>query len=86
MRLNHRLDPGWNLFWCFVMPGIYGMRRLDSFLEGLLLFGALRYAIVLHATWCVNSVAHRFGHRPYRPQEKPTESFITSLLCNGEGW
>ena len=39
----------------------------------------------LHSTWCVNSVAHTFGYRPYI-DIPPSESLFTSLVANGEGW
>ena len=83
--INHKLNPLWNQFWCFIVPGIYGMWRFDSFWQGLVIFGALRWVLELHATWCVNSVAHTIGYRPYK-NIPPSESFITSILACGEGW
>ena len=83
--LNQKLNPIWNTFWCFVVPGLFGMWRYNSFLHGFLIFGALRYVMLLHSTWCVNSVAHIFGTRPYS-DIKPCESPTTSLLAVGEGW
>ena len=85
VALNHKLNPLWDQFWCFVVPGLYGVWQYDSFLKGFLIFGALRWTMEVHATWCVNSVAHTFGYRPYK-DIKPCESFFTSLVANGEGW
>ena len=85
VALNHKLNPVWDQFWCFVVPGIYGYYCMGSFLNGFLIFGAFRWVMEVHATWCVNSVAHTFGYRPYK-DIKPSESFVTSLLANGEGW
>ena len=85
VALNHRLDPFWNQFWCFVVPGLYGIYRFDSFWDGLLIFGVLRWVIQLHATWCVNSVSHTFGYRPYK-DIPPTDNLFTSILTYGEGW
>lgn len=85
IKLNYRLNPFWNQFWCFIVPGIYGFYRLGSFWDGLFIFGALRWVIILHSTWCVNSVAHTFGYKPYK-NIPPSENLFTSILANGEGW
>jgi len=85
VKLNYDLNPIWNQFWCFVVPGLYGMWSLNSFYSGFLIYGVLRLVMVWHATWCVNSVAHKFGNRPYR-DINPAESLITSIFAYGEGW
>ena len=84
--LNWKLNPWWNQFWCFVVPGLYGTTRYGSFRDGLLVLGALRYVILLHATWCVNSVAHLCGERPYKPELRAFENWFTALVAVGEGW
>ena len=83
---NWKLDPLWSLFWCFVAPGLYGHYRYATFMDGVLILGALRYVILLHSTWCVNSVAHIWGERPFKEHIKPAESWFTSLVAVGEGW
>jgi stearoyl-CoA desaturase (delta-9 desaturase) len=85
VRLQHALNPAWDHFWCFVIPGLYGLWRLDSFWDGLLIFGALRWVLELHATWCINSVSHTFGSRPYNARP-PTDNLFTALVSGGEGW
>lgn len=83
--IQHRLNPVWDQFWCYVVPGLYGIWRLGSFWEGLLVFGALRWVVTAHATWCVNSVSHTFGYRPYN-NKSATNNLFTALIANGEGW
>jgi stearoyl-CoA desaturase (delta-9 desaturase) len=85
IRFNRTFDPVCNIFFCFVVPGVYGIWRLDSFWDGFLIFGVLRYAIELHATWCVNSVAHTFGYHPYK-DIPPSENLFVSIIAGGEGW
>ena len=85
VALNHKLNPFLDQFMCFVVPGLYGMWQYNSFIKGFLIFGALRWVMELHATWCVNSVAHTYGYRPYK-NIPPCESFFTSFVANGEGW
>jgi stearoyl-CoA desaturase (delta-9 desaturase) len=83
--INYKLNPLWDQFWCFIVPGIYGHYYMGSFMDGFLIFGAMRWIMESHATWCVNSVAHTFGYRPYK-DIPPSESLFTSLVANGEGW
>lgn len=55
--------------------------------------GIFRYAVMLNATWLVNSAAHIWGNRPYdktiNPRENPLVAFsaigkeTACLLCRG---
>jgi stearoyl-CoA desaturase (delta-9 desaturase) len=84
---QHKADPWWNLFWCFVFPGIVPYYFWDEhFGLAVLVCGSLRYSCVLHATWTVNSFAHRWGYRPYDPTINPRQNFLVSLWALGEGW
>ena len=58
--------PWWNFFWCFVAPALAAKHWLGSTLwAGFLIAGMLRYVAVLNFTWCVNSLVHHVGERPY---------------------
>ncbi|CAL8145710.1 unnamed protein product [Orchesella dallaii] len=46
----------------------------------------LRYTFGLNITWCVNSFAHLWGHKPYDKHINPTESKVVTILTAGEGW
>ncbi|CAL8145716.1 unnamed protein product [Orchesella dallaii] len=46
----------------------------------------VRYMFTLNITWCINSVAHLWGHRPYDKNINPAESKLTTILTVGEGW
>ena len=48
--------------------------------------GLFRYLLLLHATWCVNSVAHFFGNKPYDKHINPSENFFVALGAVGEGF
>ncbi|XP_077286398.1 acyl-CoA Delta-9 desaturase-like [Arctopsyche grandis] len=45
-----------------------------------------RYVVILHITWCVNSVAHIFGNKPFDKNILAVESRFTSFISLGEGW
>lgn len=56
---QQRLDPWFALFMCYLMPGYvaqYGWG--EDFWKAVWVAGALRYCVVLHFTWLVNSAAH----------------------------
>lgn len=74
-----------NLF-CFILPTLYGKYMWDSYTIGYLYFGVLRWILLLHATWCVNSVAHMWGSTPYNPRISSRQSTVTSIIAVGEGW
>lgn len=70
----------------FALPAVYGHVFYGDALLGFLVHGVLRWLVTLHATWCVNSVAHYFGEQTYDPAGSARESLLTSLLADGEGW
>ncbi len=46
----------------------------------------VRMVAVYHATWFVNSAAHKWGYRNYRDADLATNCWWVSLLTFGEGW
>lgn len=61
---------------CFVVGGLSGV-----------IWGAVvRTVFVWHATWCVNSVCHRWGRRPHRTRENSGNVWWVGLWALGEGW
>ncbi|XP_066519958.1 acyl-CoA desaturase isoform X2 [Hoplias malabaricus] len=46
----------------------------------------LRYALVLNATWLVNSAAHMWGNRPYDVNINPRENRFVTFSAIGEGF
>eukprot|EP00747_Dinoflagellata_sp_TGD_P125366 gnl/TRDRNA2_/TRDRNA2_174154_c4_seq10.p1 gnl/TRDRNA2_/TRDRNA2_174154_c4~~gnl/TRDRNA2_/TRDRNA2_174154_c4_seq10.p1 ORF type:complete len:698 (-),score=103.00 gnl/TRDRNA2_/TRDRNA2_174154_c4_seq10:267-2195(-) len=76
----------WNLMWCLVLPAFPALAWGDSLWNGFLLAGALRYVVLLHATWAVNSVVHAHGTKPYNSSHATTENGWVSLFTLGEGW
>ena len=74
-----------NVF-CFVLPTLYGVFAWDSWWIGYFYFGVLRWVLLLHATWAVNSVAHMWGSTPYNPRLSAKQNAFTSIVAVGEGW
>ena len=55
-------------------------------LGAFLVAGALRVVLTWHATYSVNSFAHRFGTRPYSKEESARDNFLIALATLGEGY
>ena len=83
--LDKKLHPYSHMFISWICPGIYTYYMYNNVLLGVLVHGFLRWIITLHATWCINSVAHLYGTRPYS-NIKPVQNIWTSILALGEGW
>ena len=87
VMFQKRHDPYWNAMWCFIIPAmvcVYGWG--ESWGNGIFVPGMLRYVVVLHATWCVNSAAHLWGELPYDPDSNPAENPLVAIVSVGEGW
>lgn len=54
--------------------------------SGMLWGGLLRIVYVQHVTWCVNSVCHLFGSRPFSTRDRSRNNVIIAVLALGEGW
>jgi stearoyl-CoA desaturase (Delta-9 desaturase) len=51
---------------CFILPTIIPMIYWnETFLNAYCVAACLRYTITLNSTWCVNSLAHIWGNKPY---------------------
>ncbi|TYZ53766.1 hypothetical protein PybrP1_010413 [[Pythium] brassicae (nom. inval.)] len=85
--LQEKLNPWGQLFMCFVAPMLAGMFLVgETWFNALFVLGFLRYVLVLHATWLVNSAAHFYGYTPYDETIPPRENWLVSLGAIGEGW
>ena len=83
--LDRVLYPYPHLIVSYIIPTIYGKYMFDSYAIGFFVLGELRWLIISHITWCVNSIAHTFGDKPYR-DIKSSQNLLVSILAVGEGW
>jgi len=87
VMFQKRLDPWFTLFMCYLFPGYVAQYSWGAnFWPAVWVAGALRYCLVLHFTWCVNSAAHLYGDHPYDPKSWPAENPFVSVCAIGEGW
>ena len=62
--------------------GLYAMGGLQMLVWGFCVSTVLLY----HATFTINSLAHRFGSRRYATRDDSRNNFWLALLTFGEGW
>jgi len=75
-----------SLLMCFVVPALVYTYMLNvNFFVGYL-YAALGYCLSLNFTWCVNSVCHMFGSRPWNKDIQPADNYLVSFLTLGEGF
>jgi len=87
VMFQKKLDPWFALYMCFILPAqIATYFWSEDFWTGFYVAGGLRYLIVLHFTWLVNSAAHLYGDHPYDATSYPAENPIVSFCAVGEGW
>ena len=55
-------------------------------LGGLLIPGVARVVMVQHATFCINSLCHMIGKRPYSTSHSARDSWIAAIFTMGEGY
>lgn len=75
------------LLMCFAVPmGVPWYLWGESLWVGYFIPALLRYALVLNATWLVNSAAHMWGNRPYDHNINPRENKFVTFSAIGEGF
>ncbi|XP_041645067.1 stearoyl-CoA desaturase b isoform X2 [Cheilinus undulatus] len=72
---------------CFLVPTLVPWYFWgESLAVGYFVPGLLRYAVILNATWLVNSAAHIWGNRPYDKNINPRENSLVAFSAIGEGF
>lgn len=87
VMFQRKLDPYFALFMCFIFPVLiskFGWN--EDPVTSFFVAGCLRYVLVLHNTWMVNSAAHIYGEHPYDESINPAENKLVAFLSVGEGW
>jgi len=87
VMFQKKCDPFLQLYMCFVWPSqVASYLWGEHFWNAFFVAGFLRYVIVLHFTWMVNSAAHLYGDHPYDTASYPAENPIVAFVSGGEGW
>jgi stearoyl-CoA desaturase (delta-9 desaturase) len=96
---QHRYVQWIGAFVGFVMPSALGYAYCVLFvpaelnanpwmtaLAAFLIAGLLRTVIVQQGTFCINSLCHMIGRRPYSTDHSARDSGVVALLTFGEGY
>nr|ADO85597.1 acyl-CoA-delta-6-desaturase [Antheraea pernyi] len=76
-----------NLMAAFVLPTMVNIWCLgESWRCAVAWQCFVRYLGVLHAQMTINSLAHKFGNRPFNSRIKPAENMFVSYITFGEGF
>jgi len=73
------------LFFGMLLPMLVAMAWNDP-VGALLGAGFLRLLVQYHATFCINSWAHKFGRQPYSTKTSARDSTTAAILTMGEGY
>jgi stearoyl-CoA desaturase (delta-9 desaturase) len=85
IRWQHRWYAAIAVGGGLVLPAVVATAWGDP-IGGLLVVGFLRAAVLLQATFCVNSMAHLVGRRTYDERASARNSTLTALVTFGEGY
>jgi stearoyl-CoA desaturase (delta-9 desaturase) len=85
---QHRYVHWIGVFVAFVLPAILGY-AWDGWvgaLGGFLIAGVARVVFLQHCTFCINSLCHYIGRRPYSSRCSARDSWIMAVFTFGEGY
>lgn len=85
VRFQHRYYVILAFLMGFVLPTAIAALWGDA-LSGFIIAGALRITFVQQATFCINSVCHVFGKRPFSEEQSACDQWVTALITYGEGY
>jgi len=88
LRVADALFPVWVALGLLLPALLGGLITLTwvGALTGLVWGGLVRLFLVHHVTWCVNSVCHLWGSRPYDSGDESRNNALLGILAMGEGW
>jgi stearoyl-CoA desaturase (delta-9 desaturase) len=87
LRLVSNLFPLWALLGALIPAAIglaFGGWR--GCIGGFVWGGLVRIFLGHHATWCVNSVCHIWGKKPYASGDESRNNAFVGVVALGEGW
>lgn len=88
LRVADQLFAFWIVLGLLIPTVIGGLVTMSWFgaLTGFVWGGLVRIFLGHHATWCVNSICHIWGKRPFNSGDLSTNNALVGIAALGEGW
>jgi stearoyl-CoA desaturase (Delta-9 desaturase) len=86
VALQHRRYMPLAVVMAGVVPMLIAWACWRDPIGGLLWAGCVRLVVQYHATFAINSVAHRFGSRPYSTDTSARDNVLLAIVTLGEGY
>src|ERR1700730_3201691 len=88
VRWQHRYIHWIAMSVAFVFPTILGFiwGGWISALGAFLIAGVTRIVVLQHCTFCINSLCHYMGKRPYSSKCSARDSWVMAIVTLGEGY
>lgn len=80
------------LFWMILglaIPALLGgiaTGSLSGLYSGFIWGGLVRIFLFSHMSYCINSICHLYGQRPFETKEYSTNNFWLAIPTGGESW
>lgn len=74
------------IFTVYIIPTFVCGLFFDDFAGGFIYASCLRVFTIQQATFCVNSLAHWVGDKPYSDRHSPRNNTLVALITWGEGY
>jgi stearoyl-CoA desaturase (delta-9 desaturase) len=85
VAFQHRFYTPLAIVMAAIVPALVACAWNDP-LGGFLWAGCIRVVAQYHSAFAINSVAHRFGRRPYSTVTSARDNVFVALLTMGEGY
>eukprot|EP01059_Diplonema_ambulator_P007059 TRINITY_DN16592_c0_g1_i1.p1 TRINITY_DN16592_c0_g1~~TRINITY_DN16592_c0_g1_i1.p1 ORF type:complete len:359 (+),score=-75.18 TRINITY_DN16592_c0_g1_i1:43-1119(+) len=82
---QHKYYTLWAVLFGLALPAAIAALWSDAW-GGFIIAGALRIAVVHHATFFINSLCHCLGKRPYNHAISARDNWLSAWLTFGEGY
>ncbi|MCS6864119.1 MAG: fatty acid desaturase [Gemmataceae bacterium] len=87
LRLVNDLFPLWAVLGLVIPAGLgWAFLGWQGAITGFIWGGLVRILLGHHVTWCVNSVCHLWGRKPYASGDESRNNAVIGVLALGEGW
>lgn len=85
--MHHRLYPVWVLLG-LALPAVTGLavgHTATAVFTAFVFGGLARIFVANQAAWCVGSICHAFGSRPFDNRDRSANNWLVAVLTFGEG-